>query len=94
MPVFKEHSAEEETFWRANGDYNVILSRMRLVKALGVDPFKLTLPLIREKLYDIGIKPDEFIVRRHRNQPGMPIEIRFAGPEVRAIVELSGLLKD
>jgi hypothetical protein len=94
MPVYKQNNAEEEAFWVANGEYNIILSRMQLVKALGVDPFKLTIPLIREKLYEVGIKPDEFIVRRHRNHPGVPIEIRFAGPEVRAIIELSGLLKD
>ena len=93
MAVFKSQTDEEKEFWERNKDYRYIASRHKIAKALGVPPRRISVKLLREYLYTVGIKPNEFLIRR---QPSLIdiFEIRFDGPEVTAILELSGILKE
>ena len=93
MPVFREGTPEEQAFWEANAAYRVVPSRTQLANAFGVHPSKLTVNIIRQRMSQFGIRPDEFMVRKaNATAAAGLIEIRVAGPEVMAIIKLSGLL--
>lgn len=99
MAVFKQFTDEEQVFWDQYADYSYKFMRLELARMLGVLPKRISKGMLCEYFYQVGIKPNEFLISRptprypqtysHRD---WEFEIRFAGPEVVSLLRLSGLI--
>ena len=93
----------EKEFWRINKKNSIIVRRSQLMKAMGLSVTKdLTTHLCREWLYQLGVKPDEFMVKkssydqfptRHNRYFGDDLEFRFTD-EAYSFAKLSGLFDE
>ena len=98
MALFKSSTAEEEEFWAQYSDYSYKYMRKDLAVLLNVPAKRISLSLLREKFYTVGIQPHEFLLRKTVRYPASythmdwEFEIRFAGPEVVSLLRLAGLL--
>jgi hypothetical protein len=98
MALFKSSTPEEDAFWEKYKLYSYKYMRKDLALLLGVEPKRISLPLLREKFYGVGVQPNEFVVRKTARYPASyshmdwEFEIRFAGPEVVSLLLLAGLL--
>ncbi len=99
MALFKSSTPEEDQFWAQYGDYSYKYMRKDLAALLGVSPARISMSLLREKFYTVGIQPNEFVVRKTARYPASyshmdwEFEVRFAGPEVVSLLRLAGLIK-
>ena len=98
MALFKSHTPEEAEFWAQYALYSYKYMRRDLAVLLGVPAKRISIALLREKFYEAGIQPHEFLLRKTPRYPSSythmdwEFEIRFAGPEVVSVLRLSGLL--
>ena len=98
MALFKSSTPEEDAFWAEYSNYSYKFMRKDLALLLGVAPARISMPLLREKFYTVGIQPNEFVVRKTARYPAnythrdWEFELRFAGPEVVSLLRLAGLI--
>lgn len=98
MALFKSSTPQEDAFWETYSDYSYKYMRRDLAALLGVPAKRISMPLLREKFYSVGIQPHEFLVRKTVRYPASyshmdwEFEIRFAGPEVVSLLRLAGLI--
>ena len=98
MALFKSSTPEEDAFWAQYSNYSYKFMRKDLALLLGVDPNRISVNLLREKFYTVGIQPNEFVVRKTARYPSnythrdWEFELRFAGPEVVSLLRLAGLI--
>jgi hypothetical protein len=98
MALFKSHTPEEDQFWAQYALNSFKYMRKDLAVLLGVPAKRISLALLREKFYSVGIQPHEFLLRKTPRSPpsythmDWEFEIRFAGPEVVSLLRLAGLL--
>ena len=96
-------SYTEKEFWRSNKTNSLLISRSALLLAMGMSVnHELTTQKCREWLHDLGVKPNEFMVKkkgydtvpaRSAWRYGDFIEFRFT-PEAYAFAKLSGLFDE
>lgn len=98
MALFKQFTPEEQAFWDLYSEYSYKYMRLDLAHMLGVDPKRLSVKLLREHFYTVGIQPHEFLVKKTARYPheynhrDLEFEIRFAGPEVVSLLRLAGVI--
>ena len=99
MPKFKDLNDAEQAFWDQYSAYSYKYMRRDLALMLGVPAKRISMSLLRERFYDAGIQPHEFLVRKTARYPDSyshmdwEFEIRFAGPEVVSLLRLAGIIK-
>lgn len=95
MALFKQFTPEEQAFWEMYSEYSYKYMRLDLARMLDVPPKRISVSLLRELFYTVGVQPNEFMIRRtsryytHRD---WEFEIRFAGPEVVSLLRLAGVI--
>lgn len=98
MAIFKQFTPEEQAFWEEYSEYSYKLMRRDLAVMLGVEPKRISVSLLREHFYTVGVQPHEFMIRRTARYPrgymhrDWEFELRFAGPEVVSLLRLAGII--
>ena len=93
----------EKEFWRCNKKNSIVVNRSKLLRIMGLSITKdLTTNQCREWLYQLGVRPDEFMVKkssydkfptRHSMGFGDDLEFRFT-EEAYSFAKLSGLFDE
>jgi hypothetical protein len=93
----------EKEFWRINKKNSIKVGRTKLLRLMGLSINRdLKTHRCREWLYQLGVKPDEFMVKRssydkfptrHSMGFGDDLEFRFTD-EAFAFAKLSGLFDE
>jgi len=93
----------EKEFWRSNKKNSIVVNRSKLLRIMGLTiNNELTTNQCRAWLYQTGIKPDEFMVKkssydrfpsRHSMGFGEDLEFRFT-EEAYSFAKLSGLFDE
>ena len=93
----------EKEFWRINKKNSIKVERSKLLRLMGLSIIKnISTHKCREWMYQLGVKPDEFMVKkanynhypsRHNGFFGDEIEFRFTD-EAYAFAKLSGLFDE
>lgn len=100
-PAFS--SITEKEFWRINKKNSIVVNRSKLLRIMGLSITRdLTTNQCREWLYQLGVRPDEFMVKkssydkfptRHSMGFGDDLEFRFT-EEAYSFALLSGLFDE
>ena len=99
MAKFKDLNDIEQAFWDQYSAYSYKYMRRDLAELLGVPAKRISMSLLRERFYEAGIQPNEFLLRKTARYPASyshmdwEFEIRFAGPEVVSLLRLAGIIK-
>ena len=96
----------EKEFWRSNKKHSITVNRSKLCRLMGIsirEMRSISTAHCRHWIYSIGIKPDEFMVKksgydqfpssRHSMGFGEDIEFRFT-EEAYSFAKLSGLFDE
>ena len=96
----------EKEFWRSNKKHSITVNRSKLCRLMGIsirEMGSISTAHCRHWIYSIGIKPDEFMVKksgydqfpssRHSMGFGEDIEFRFT-EEAYSFAKLSGLFDE
>jgi len=96
-------SITEKEFWRTNKKNSIVVNRSKLLRLMGLKiNNELSTKQCRAWLYQTGIKPDEFMVKksnydqfptRHSMGFGDDLEFRFTA-EAYSFAKLSGLFDE
>ena len=96
-------SITEKEFWRCNKKNSIVVNRSKMLRIMGLTiNNELNTNQCRAWLYQTGIKPDEFMVKkssydqfptRHSMGFGEDIEFRFT-EEAYSFAKLSGLFDE
>ena len=93
----------EREFWRINKKNSIVVNRSKLLRLMGLKiNNELNTNQCREWLYQLGVRPDEFMVKkssydqfptRHSMGFGDDLEFRFTA-EAYSFAKLSGLFDE
>ena len=96
----------EKEFWRSNKKHSITVNRSKLCRLMGIsirEMASISTAHCRHWIYSIGIKPDEFMVKkagydqypssRHSMGFGEDIEFRFTA-DAYSFAKLSGIFDE
>ena len=95
-------SITEKEFWRINKKHSITVSRSKLCRLMGIWMSSVSTNQCREWMYQLGVRPDEFMVKkssydkfptRHSMGFGDDLEFRFT-EEAYSFALLSGLFDE